>query len=124
MSTYAIIALVVIALAAQGWHAIAEHHAHLRLLRVIRPETDVPPVRQAAFWHALGHWKRMAVQAGMLAAALVTGFIWSLSAVALIMILATGLTVAAVLLIVRSAAVPGRRHDVTTELPDSEREAA
>jgi hypothetical protein len=56
-------------LLATGWHAIAEHHVHLRLLHRIRPRTVVPVTAHHAWWHTLTRARRLAIQGALLLAA-------------------------------------------------------
>lgn len=123
MNYAAFTALACIAVAAWGWHAVREHHAHLRLLRVIRPDTFVPPTRHDTGWHGLGHWKRIAVDIAMFAAAIVIGLLWQLSWTGTAVALAFAGVLWAVLGSVRAAGSL-RRREARTEPPAAERKAA
>ena len=124
MSIAAFTALACIAVAAWAWHAVREHHAHLRLLRVVRPDTFVPPTRHDTGWHGLGHWKRIAVDIAMFAAAIVIGLAWQWSWVGTFFALAVAGTVSIILALFRSAGSSVRRREGRAEPPATERKAA
>jgi hypothetical protein len=124
MSLAAFLALAGIALAAWGWHAVREHHAHLRLLRVFKPDTVVPPTSHDTGWHGTGHWKRGLVNVSMIAAAIVIGFCWNLSWIGTFFALVAFGTVWIVLVMLRSAGNAMRHREAREDLPATERKAA
>lgn len=65
--------IVAVAAAATGWHAVTEHHWHLRLLRRFRPRTAVPETTHDTWWHALPKSRRVTVQAGLTLGGLAAG---------------------------------------------------
>lgn len=123
MSPAAYIAFSLIAVAAWAYHGVREHHAHLRLLRVVRPSTAVPPTSHDSGWHALGHWKRMAVNTAMLGGAIVIGLCWDLSWVGTFFALVAFGTAWAVIAMVRAMGGAVRRREQRPETI-TERKAA
>jgi hypothetical protein len=91
-----IIVILAVSVLVLRWlhHAVADHHGHLKALRVIRPRTRVPATRHDSWWHGLPRARRAAVDAALLLAAACAGLAWQLSP-----------QVAAVVLILAAAAV-------------------
>lgn len=66
-------------LAAMAWHGVHSHSRHLRILRVFRPQTAVPPIRYDTWWHGLGAGQRIAFGAALPAGGACTGLAWVLA---------------------------------------------
>ncbi len=98
--------IIAFAAAATGWHAVTEHHVHLRVLRIVRPGTRVPSTTHDAWWHSLPRSHRIAVQATLTAAGLVAGFAYQAAPAVAMAVLGVIVAAAAGLLVIR--AVGGR----------------
>jgi hypothetical protein len=66
-------AITAVATAAAVWHAVTEHHVHLRLLRRLFPGIVVPQTSHDTWWHSLPRSRRIIVQAALMAAGLGLG---------------------------------------------------
>ena len=74
-----LLAGILVAVSAAGYHGVTEHYWHLRYFwRYARPGTVIPPTRHDTRWHGMGHATRWAYDAGMIAAALLLGTAWRL----------------------------------------------
>lgn len=89
-------------------HAVTGHHRHLALLRVVRPGTAVPPAAHDAWWHTLSWPRKIAANAALVTASVMTGLAWILSPlVTVTAVLAYGASAVAVRII--RAAHRGRK---------------
>lgn len=118
VSPYVVIAYLVIAAGALGWHMVSEHYVHLVWLRVIDPETKVPDVSRGSWWHAMPHWKRLGAHAVMAGAAILGGLAWELSPYLIAAV--AGLAVTGIVLrIMHRAGQPGVHSRETRETEGS-----
>jgi hypothetical protein len=95
--------ITAVAAAAAVWHALTEHHAHLRLLRCVRPGTVIPQTTHDTWWHALPKSRRIIVQAALTVAGLGAGIACETVPAVGIAVLAGIVVAGAVLVAVRSA---------------------
>jgi hypothetical protein len=65
--------IIGMALLAVGWHAVAEHHSHLRIVKIFRPDIEIPQSTHDAWWHSLSRWRRFMIQGTLLVVAVVVG---------------------------------------------------
>jgi hypothetical protein len=103
-----VVATAVLLAAATGWHAVADHHCHLRVLRRIRPGIQVPVTSHVTWWHGLSWPRKAAVNGSLLAAGGLTGLAWLLSPVAATTACAAVLAAMAVTMTIRAIARRGR----------------
>jgi hypothetical protein len=68
-----------IVIGAGVYHAVTEHHVHLRIAHAVSPRVEVPPTRHDTRWHAMTHGQRACVNAGMIAMAVMLGLAWGLA---------------------------------------------
>jgi hypothetical protein len=101
-------AITAVAAAAAVWHAVTEHHVHLRLLRRLRPGTVVPQTTHDTWWHALPASGRVIVQAALTAAGLGAGIACAAAPMVAITVLAGIVVAGAVLVAVRAASSASR----------------
>lgn len=73
------LAVVIVMTGVAGHHAIAGHHRHLALLRLVRPGTAVPPAVHDDWWHTLSWPRKIVANAAILAGSVMTGAAWILS---------------------------------------------
>jgi hypothetical protein len=79
VSAAAVIAFgALIVIAAGAYHAVTEHHVHLRIAHAVNPRVEIPPTRHDTRWHAMTHRQRAYVNAGMIAMAVLLGLAWGL----------------------------------------------
>jgi hypothetical protein len=95
--------IIAAAAAATAWHAVTEHHSHLRLLRRFRPRTAVPATTHDTWWHALPKNRRVTVQAGLMAGGLAAGIAYETLPTVAIAVLGAITVAGALLLAVRIA---------------------
>jgi hypothetical protein len=91
------------AAAATVWHAVAEHHAHRRLLRHFRPGTVVPETSHDTWWHSQPKSRRVAVQAALMTAGLAAGIAYEIVPAVTTALLGGLAAAGIVLLIIRTA---------------------
>lgn len=91
-----VLAVAVVLAGSWLYHAVADHHGHLRLLRAFRPATAVPGTRHDSAWHALSRPRRLLVNGMLVSAAVLAGLAWELSppvtAACLVLATAAGVT--------------------------------
>jgi hypothetical protein len=95
--------ITAVAAAAAVWHALTEHHVHLRLLRSVRPGTVVPQTSHDSWWHALPRGRRIIVQAALTAAGLGAGIACETAPAVGIPVFAGIVVAAGVLVVLRTA---------------------
>lgn len=100
--------IIAAAAAATAWHAVTEHHLHLRLLRRFRPRTAVPETTHDTWWHGLPKSRRVTVQAGLALAGLTAGIAYETAPTVAIAVLAAAVVAGTLLLAVRMTG--GTRH--------------
>lgn len=100
--------IIAAAVAATAWHAVTEHHLHLRLLRRFRPRTAVPETTHDTWWHGLRKSRRVAVQAGLMMAGLAAGIAYETAPAVAVAVLGAIVAAGALLLAVRISG--GTRH--------------
>lgn len=93
--------VIAVALITLAWHAVSEHYTHLRLLRLIRPNTRVPVTDHDAWWHELAWWWRYAIQAALLIFAVTIALAYRANPDAVTIAGAVGVTAVLILLAVR-----------------------
>lgn len=89
----AALAVLITAGLAASWHAVTEHHVHLRVWRRVRPGTAVPESGHHAWWHSLPRRYRFAIQLALLLCGLAFGVAYPLAPVPVLVL--GGLAVAA-----------------------------
>ena len=94
--------IIAAAVAATVWHAVTEHHVHLRFLRHFRPGIVVPRTTHDTWWHGLPKSRRMSVQAALTALGLAGGIAYETAPRAAIVALGVIVVTGAALLAVRS----------------------
>lgn len=72
-------AIVIVLMGGWLYHALADHHGHLVLLKLVRPAVVVPETRHDSKWHAMSHPRRLLVNALLVGAAILAGLAWELS---------------------------------------------
>lgn len=77
----AALAVLIAAGLAVGWHAVTEHHVHLRAWRLVRPRTVLPVTSHHAWWHSLPRRYRLAIQTALLLCGLAFGVAYPLAPV-------------------------------------------
>lgn len=60
-------------------HAVTGHHRHLALLRIFRPSVVVPQTAHDAWFHRLSWPRKIAANAAIITASIMTGTAWMLS---------------------------------------------
>jgi hypothetical protein len=90
------------ALVPLGWHAVAEHHVHLRALHLVRPRTVIPVSAHHSWWHSLPRLHRAAIQAALLSCGAAFGVAYPLAPAAVAVIAALAVAAAVVTLAVRA----------------------
>jgi hypothetical protein len=85
------------------WHAVTEHHMHLRLLRHFRSGTLVPETTHDTWWHSLPKNHRIAVQAALMTVGLVCAIAYEAMPAAAVAVLGVIVIAGAALLAIRSA---------------------
>jgi hypothetical protein len=71
-----VVAGVLLVIAASAYHAVTEHHVHLRVARLVNPAVVVPETRHDTRWHAMTHRQRWYVNGGMIVMAIALGLAW------------------------------------------------
>jgi hypothetical protein len=87
------LAVLAVAVLAVTWHAVTEHHVHLRLARLVRLPVRVPVTSHHAWWHGLPRLYRIAIQAALVLCGLAFGIAYPLAPVPVLAL--GGLAVAA-----------------------------
>lgn len=92
-----------------GWlyHALADHHGHLVLLKLVRPAVVVPATRHDSKWHAMNHPRRLLVNAMLTGAAVLIGLAWELSPYVAAVVVAAWAVTAVILVAMRRPARGG-----------------
>lgn len=88
----AALAVLIAAGLTMAWHAVAEHHVHLRALRLVRRSTAVPETDHHAWWHSLPRRYRLAIQVALLLCGLGFGVAYPLAPVPVLVL--AGLAIA------------------------------
>jgi hypothetical protein len=95
--------IIAAAAAATLWHAMTEHHLHLRLLRHFRPGTVVPQTTHDTWWHGLPKSRQRTVQAALTMAGLAGGIAYETAPRVAIVVLG-GIVLAGIMLLAVRAA--------------------
>jgi hypothetical protein len=70
------VAGVLIIIIAGGYHAVTEHHVHLKIAQLVNPRIEVPQTRHDSRWHGMSHLQRAGVNGGMVIMAIALGVAW------------------------------------------------
>lgn len=110
---------VLLVIAAGGYHAVTEHHVHLKIAHLVNRNVAVPETRHDTRWHAMNHGQRGAVNAGMIAAAFALGLAWRLAPKITTICVTIAIVAAAAALIARAVSKAlGQRHRPDTDPED------
>jgi len=110
---------ILLVIAAGGYHAVTEHHVHLRILHLVNPRVEVPETRHDSRWHAMGHGQRALANTGMIVAAACLGVAWRLAPGITTICVTIAIAAAAAALLARAVSKAlGQRHGTDTDLED------
>jgi hypothetical protein len=104
--------IVAAAVAATVWHAVTEHHMHLRVLRRFRPGTAVPQTTHDTWWHGLPKSRQRTVQVALTMAGLAGGIAYETVPRVAIVVLGGIVLAGATLLAIRTTG--NTRHQANT----------